>query len=176
MAGFVRSAGQVLVRIVVALSFCLLLVVTLGPRTGRFQVLTVLSGSMTPVAPKGSLAVIEPKSRHDLRVGDVLTYSIPVEDHHVVTHRVIELHRTANGTIVKTKGDANDAADPWLANLSEPTVWTERFAVPYVGHLIGALRSPFVHRLGQLAPLLLAATFLRHLWRREGSEADALVV
>jgi signal peptidase len=150
-------------------------VVAVGPRTGRFQVITVLTGSMAPNAPRGSLAIVEPKPLDQLRVGDVLTYAIPVEDHHVVTHRVIELRRTAGATVVRTKGDANDAADPWVAELHDATVWTERVALPHVGQAVVALRDPLVRRLGQLAPLLLVVGFLRHLWRKEEVAPDAVV-
>jgi signal peptidase len=153
----------------------LFVVIAVGPRTGRFQVMTVLTGSMAPDAPRGSLAIVEPKPLDDLRVGDVLTYAIPVEDHHVVTHRVIELRRTADATVVRTKGDANDAPDPWVAELHDETVWTERFAVPHAGRAIVALRDPLVRRVGQLAPLLLAVGFLRQVWRREEGTPDAVV-
>src|SRR3954447_6036747 len=160
-------------RIAVALCIGLFLVVAVGPRTGRFQVVTVLSGSMTPTAPRGSLAIVAPEKLDQLRVGQILTYAIPVEDHHVVTHRVIELRRTADATVVRTKGDANDAADPWVAELRDSTVWTERFAIPHLGHAIVARRGPLARRFGQLAPILLVAVFLRHLWRREDATPDA---
>jgi signal peptidase len=157
----------------VALSLLVLLLVGLGPRTGRFQVLTVLTGSMTPSAPAGSLAVIAPKAREDLRVGDVLTYAIPVGDHHVVTHRVVEVRDMPDSTIVRTKGDSNDAVDPWSAELTAPEVWTERFAVPHAGAAIVALRSRWVHHLGQLAPFLLAIAAVHAIWRRH-APSDAL--
>jgi signal peptidase len=157
----------------VALSVLVLLVVAVGPRTGRFQVVTVLTGSMAPTAPQGSLAVIQPKSREDLRVGDVLTYAIPVEDHRVVTHRVVEVRQSPKSTIVRTRGDANDAVDPWVAELTAPQVWTERFAIPGVGSALVALRSKWAQHLGQLAPFFLAIGVIRAIWRR-GTRTDAL--
>lgn len=162
-----RVLRLIVVRLLMALSLCLLLVLGLGPRTGRFQVMTVLTGSMAPVAPRGSLAIVTPTALRDLHVGDVLTYAIPVEDHHVITHRVIEIRRSGSGAAIRTKGDANEAADPWVAQVDAPTVWTERFAVPHLGQAIIALRSPLVHRLGQLSPLLVALIFLRNLWRKD---------
>src|SRR5688500_2025485 len=125
-----RDIANAALRIVAAHCLCLLLVISLGPRTGRFQVMTVLTGSMAPSAPQGSLAFVAPKPADDLRVGDVLTYAVPVEDHHVVTHRVIEIRRSNGTIVVRTKGDANDAPDPWVAEIHDETVWTERFAVP----------------------------------------------
>ena len=174
MIRLVRGTVHLLALVIAVVSITLLLLVGIGPRTGRFQVITVLTGSMTPVAPRGSMAVIEPKPRTALAVGDVLSYAIPVEDHHVVTHRVVELHQQDGATVIRTKGDANDAADPWVAVLNEPTVWTERMAVPHLGRAITMLRSPLVNRFGQLAPLLIAALFLRNLWRRPEDAPDAL--
>lgn len=168
MLRLARTTARVVTLAVTALSLLILATITLGPRTGRFQVLTVLTGSMRPGIAPGALAIVQPKPRHELKVGDVLTYTIPVEDRRVITHRVVEVARAEDGgTIVRTKGDANADVDPWLAELSDPTVWTERFALPYVGAAIGALRSPAVHRVGQLAPLLLVAAFLRNLWGKD---------
>src|SRR3712207_7184617 len=48
----------------------------------------------------------------------------PIDDHRVVTHRVIEVQRTADGTVaVRTQGDANDAPDPWTAVLTGDTAY-----------------------------------------------------
>jgi signal peptidase len=173
MSTLLRRSVHALGIVLAAASIGVFLLVGVGPRTGRFQVLTVLTGSMAPGIPQGSLAVVEPKARHELQVGDVITYAIPVEDHRVVTHRVIEVRQTPQSTIVRTKGDANEAPDPWVAELTEPTVWIERFAVPHAGAAIAALRSSWAQRLGQLAPFLLALSFLRALWGR-GRPADAL--
>jgi len=170
----IRGTIHVVALVAAVVSIGLLLLVGVGARTGRFQVLTVLTGSMTPVAPRGSMAVVEPKPRASLAVGDVLAYAIPVEDHHVVTHRVIEVHHQGSATVIRTKGDANDAPDPWVAVLNEPTVWTERIAVPHLGQAISVLRSPMVNHLGQLAPLVLAALFLCNLWRRPEDAPDAI--
>lgn len=174
MTHMFRRIAHVVVGLIAALSLGLLLTVTIGPRTGRFQVMTVLSGSMGATAPRGSLAIVTPKPRDELAVGDVLTYAIPVEDHQVVTHRVIDVSRKARTTVVRTKGDANTAPDPWVAELHDRTVWTERFAIPHAGRAITLLRTPVAHLVGQLVPILLAAVFLWRLWRREGAAPDAV--
>lgn len=112
MLHVLRKIANVVLRVVAVLSLAVFLLIAVGPRSGKFQVLTVLTGSMAPTAPRGSLAIVVPKSRTDLRVGDVLTYAIPVEDRKVVTHRVIEVRQTEDTTVVRTKGDANKAPDP----------------------------------------------------------------
>ena len=169
-----RRAGHGLLLTLSVVCIGSFLLLAVGPRTGRFQVVTVLTGSMAPSAPRGSLAVVAPKPVEELEVGDVLTYAIPVEDRHVVTHRVVELDRSSGHTVVRTKGDANGAVDPWTATLDDETVWTERFALPRLGQAIVVLRGEAARRLGQLAPLLLALMVLARVWRREAPTPDAL--
>jgi signal peptidase len=173
MSRALRRIAHIAGLVVAMASLTLLLVLGLGPRTGQFQVMTVLTGSMATIAPQGSLVIVRPEHRQDLRVGDVLTYSIPVDDHRVVTHRIVELRQAGASTVVRTKGDANQAIDPWVAELKDQRVWTERFAIPHAGTALAALRSPWVHRLGQLAPLLLSFLFVGSVWRRDPT-VDAL--
>jgi len=141
----------------------------LGPRTGRYRTLTVLSGSMSPAFEAGDLLVITPEPIHRLGVGDVITYAIPIGDHHVETHRIVHFHWRAGQPIARTKGDANARADPWTAQLQGPTAWRTAFSVPKVGLLIVWLRRPLVHGALQLvAPTLLALFGLISIWWQVG--------
>lgn len=139
----------------------------IGPHTGRYRVLTVLTASMRPTFDPGAAVVVVPTPVDDLQVGDVITYAVPVGDHHVVTHRVIEILEP--GTI-RTMGDANEAPDPWTARLNGGTVWTVRAAVPVLGEAIQALRVPAV-RVGSVAGSVVVGTAfgLRRIWRRPAS-------
>jgi signal peptidase len=167
----ILGAVKAAIATATALSIVGLLVLGFGPRTGRFQVMAVLTGSMRPVAPRGSLAVVAPKPLGELRVGDVLTYSIPVEDHHVITHRVVDLIDVGGGRRdVRTKGDANSAPDPWTAELRDPQVWTERFAIPHGGDALALLRGGVGHRVGQAAPFLVAALAILRIWASPATE------
>src|SRR5207248_1376169 len=62
----------------------------------------------------------------DVRMGQVISYRIPIGDHHVQTHRVIKVLHTDGNVIVQTKGDANTAPDPWKAELHGTTAWQVR--------------------------------------------------
>ena len=79
-----RWAGRVLLAALAALVF-----VGLGPATGAYRLATVLSGSMAPGMPVGSVAVLVPEPPAAVRVGDVITLQAPTPDRHVVTHRVV---------------------------------------------------------------------------------------
>lgn len=99
------------------------LAVGVGPRTGRYATLTVLSGSMRPHLP----------APNQVKVGQIITYAIPEGDRHVVSHRVVEVVRDGDRPVIRTQGDANNAPDPWLSQVEDDTVWQVRYAVPYVG-------------------------------------------
>ena len=169
-----RSTATVVLRILVAAALVFLAFVGLGPRTGRYAVLTVLTGSMRPTAAPGSLAVVTPVPIRTLRVGDVITYRIPVDDHRVVTHRIVEIRDEGTGQpTVRTKGDANDSADPWTATLQGDVAWELRFDLPRFGTLVRALRSPVVHDLTVgLVPLALAAVWLVQIWGHSAAGGD----
>jgi signal peptidase len=150
-----------------ASALLLLLVVGIGPRTGRYQTATVLTGSMRPTMPEGSVVLATPMAARDVRVGDVITYRIPVEDRRIVTHRVVEVVREGNRPVVRTKGDANKDPDTWVAELTGATVWKVRASVPKAGYVFEWLRRPQARQLLVfVVPLLLAFLLLRDIWRR----------
>lgn len=142
----------------------LFLVVAIGPHTGRYRTLTVLSASMQPTLPAGSVVVVTPTPVADVTVGDIITYTAPVADAGVVTHRVVEV--VAPGT-VRTQGDANNAPDPWVAQLKGTTAWKVRTDVPLLGHVLSALRDPIARVLTVGTTTALGVLFgLRAIWRR----------
>src|SRR5688500_6309775 len=96
-------------RVVLGISVLVLMLLGIGPRTGAYRTLTVLSGSMAPSYRPGDVVVVRPADPRTLRAGDVLTYSIPVGDHAVVTHRITEIVEAGRSPVVRTRGDANDA-------------------------------------------------------------------
>jgi signal peptidase len=169
-----RSATSVALRVVpelavrVLLGAALLLLVAIGllPHTGWYRVETVLSGSMRPSFAPGDMVVVTPERTRDVRTGQVISYHIPVGDHHVQTHRVVKVVRSGEHPLVRTKGDANNAADPWTARLDGTTAWRVRVVAPKLGWLIVWLRSPLVRILTVFgAPLLLALLGLWRIWQ-----------
>jgi signal peptidase len=149
-----------------------------GPHVLDYRTMTMLTGSMAPNIEPGDVVVSTPLDVQDVQVGMVITYHIPIDDHRVVTHRVIEVDHTADGTVsVRTQGDANDAPDPWTAVLTGDTAYQMRAVVPEIGTVITALRDPVVNKtLVYGAPALLAGWMLLSIWRPardEDDEADA---
>ena len=145
----------------------LLLALGIGPHVLGYRTVTMLSGSMSPRYPTGAVLVVRAEPTAELAPGQVLTYQIPVGDHHVESHRVVSVTVDAQGAwLVRTKGDANNAADPWVARITSPTVWVVRGGVPGLGWVLRALRQPPV-RLAMLygLPGALLVWVLVGIWR-----------
>lgn len=161
-----QSVAEHVVRGVLACSVLALILVGLLPRTGWYRTETVLSGSMRPYFSPGDLVVVTPEPLAQVRVGQVISYRIPIGDHHVQTHRVIAVVRGGSNPLVRTKGDANAAPDPWTAKLHGTTAWRVRVVVPKAGWAIARLRSPAARTLSIFAaPFVLALFGLWRIWR-----------
>jgi signal peptidase len=108
------------------------LVIGLPAATGSTP-LTVLTGSMEPTLPPGTLVIVKPTAPQDIRLGDVLTYQIRPGKPEVVSHRVVEVRSISDGSVeFLTKGDNNGAVDPAPVTAAQikGTIW---YSVPWVG-------------------------------------------
>jgi signal peptidase I len=156
-------------RVVVALAALLFLLLAIGPHVLGYRTMTMLTGSMAPQINPGDVVVSTPVATRDLRPGLVITYHIPIDDHRVVTHRIVSIQQGTDGSVtVQTKGDANKTADPWKATLRGDTVFQVRAVIPELGYGIEALRAPAVRTvLVYGAPALLAGWLLMGIWRKD---------
>lgn len=152
------------------------LFLAVGPRVLGYQTSTMLTGSMSPLINPGDVVVTVPTAVKDLKVGDIITYHIPVDDQRVETHRIIDLAVNSQGTAtVRTKGDANNGADPWTATLAGGQVDRQVFTVPYLGNAIRVLRDPVVLKVLMYgAPAALVVMVLVSIWRKKpAGDSDA---
>ena len=156
------ALGRQAVVAIALLTFAGLVVL---PRLGLYRPVTVLSGSMRPTFSPGDLIIVRPEPLRDVRVGQVISYSVPVGLHQVETHRVIRIIRGGDNPVVQTQGDANNWHDPWTAKLQGTTAWRLSVVVPYAGYAINALRSRTLHVMAVLVtPILVALLALAELW------------
>jgi len=164
-----RGAGRVVVGLLLLLGLAMFLFLAVGPHVLGYRNATMLTGSMEPGISPGDVIVSVERPASEVVVGDVITYHIPVEDHRVETHRVVEVLHGAEGAVaVRTQGDANEGVDPWVATLEGETVWELRGVVPYLGDAVRFLRTPVVHQVvlwGGLGAVLVLG--LRRIWRGE---------
>ncbi|HKU35673.1 MAG TPA: signal peptidase I, partial [Paenarthrobacter sp.] len=158
--------------VLAALAFVFL---AIGPRLLGYQTSTMLTGSMAPLINPGDVVVTVPTPVKDIKVGDIITYHIPVEDQRVETHRITEITTTADGGVaVQTKGDANNGIDPWIATLQGQTVDKQVATIPYVGNAIRALREPIVlNVLMYGAPAILVIGMLASIWSKDPAKASS---
>jgi signal peptidase len=157
------------VGVIVVACFGLLGFLGIGPHTGLYRTVTVLSGSMRPSIPAGAVLVETPVAGKDLRVGQVVTYAIPVDDNHIVTHRVVRIVSGGDHPVFETKGDGNDTADPWQASVTGAGIWRVRRVVPGLGFGIHRLRNRAVQVVGVgVLPAVLALWWVASIWRGDG--------
>jgi len=162
-----------LVRGLIGLAVVAFAFLAVGPHVLGYRTMTMLTGSMAPEINPGDVTVVTPIKVSEITEGMVISYHRPIEDHSLVTHRVISVQRT-NGTVtIQTKGDANPAADPWTATLNGDTAYQVRGVVPVLGHVIEALRAPVVAQaLLYGAPTLLVGWLLLTIWRPARDDED----
>jgi len=161
-----RLATSVVGGVVLCACLAMLFLLGIGPQFGWYRTATVLSGSMTPKLPIGSVVVEAKINNVQIKVGDVITYHYPTGDHHLITHRVARIIEAGSRPTIQTKGDANNTPDP-VVKLQEPYVWTVRSDIPKLGYVLLWLRNPRVHFVGQLLiPFLFAGYWIVRIWRR----------
>ena len=115
--------------LLVLLATCLVGVVT--ARLCGIQFRAVLTSSMEPDLPVGSLIVIVPTAFEDIQVGDDITY---VRDKNltIVTHRVISKDETNH--YLTTQGIQNNAPD--VPTMYDNVIGVARFHIPVLGNLV----------------------------------------
>jgi len=154
--------------VLIALILVVLFGVILGkvvPLTGR-QTIIVGGGSMEPAVPIGAAIVVAPVAAADLHVGDVVSLRAG-KDRALFTHRIVEILQRADGTWVRTKGDANASPDPTPVPAGD-IVGRVQVTIPIAGYLIALLSIP----TGVLFLIGLAATLLAAVWLLESLELD----
>ena len=172
-----RRIARVVSTLVVAagLLFGALLVL---PAALGWQRYVITSGSMTGTYDRGSLVLDEVVPVSELREGDVITYRPPAGagPAGLVTHRIAEITTDKLGRrSFRTKGDANEAADPWTFMLPKGEQARVRAGVPYVGFALAALGRRELRMLIVGLPAgLIALMSLIGLWREAGVEAAAV--
>jgi len=135
--------------------------VVFGNATGRFRLAPVLSGSMSPSIPTGSLVFAEPVPTSDVSVGDVILFNAPTDGNPLTMHRIYEEQEAeGKGKVYITKGDANDAPDAWRIRLRGATAWRVVHHVPKAGTILGWLTGVNIRMIvlvGGVLVFLMAA-------------------
>lgn len=134
MKKILSSCVTFVVSIVLVLAILLVGVKFIG-----LDVYVVLSGSMEPKYPTGSIIYVNEVNAEDLEKGDVITYQL--SSNLVATHRIEEVIYENNQIAFKTKGDANDHVDNGVV-YSNQLIGTPIFMIPFLGYLVTYIQQP----------------------------------
>ena len=102
--------------------------------TFKYQPIAVLSNSMLPTFARGDAVImkkIDQKDLKKLKKGTILYYS---KEGRLIVHRIVSVKHTDDGKVeVTTKGDNNNANDPWVIT-EDDMIGTVSFMIPYIGY------------------------------------------
>lgn len=135
MSDLLSWGRRILVGVLLLGFGALLMAAVIVPRVGGASTYTVLTGSMRPDLPPGTLVVVRPVEDDAIGVGSVITYQLESGRPEVATHRVVAQGYNGAGELRwRTQGDANGAPD--AAQVRPAQVKGELwYSVPWVGHL-----------------------------------------
>ena len=132
-----KRAGKGFIYTVLVLLLLVVMGALLIPAIFESRLAVVLSGSMEPTLPTGSLAIMDPVDPQDIRVGDIIVFEPPMgKSNTTVSHRVLDIQH--NGFV--TKGDANEEADPYIIppeNVTDKVIWH----IPRIGYAVEDLKE-----------------------------------
>ena len=104
--------------------------ILVGPRLFGCNTYAVISGSMEPEIPVGSIVCSQKVEFADLKENDVISYQVSSDT--IVTHRIVSIDNEKKQVI--TKGDANNVND---ANPvpSSNIIGKVVFSLPLIGYI-----------------------------------------
>lgn len=128
--GVINSLSTIVMTILVVIAF-----LVVGVRIFGVMPYAVISGSMEPTYPVGSMVYVKSVQKTDLQVNDPVTF-VTKQSKAVVTHRIVEIKEN---DVFVTKGDANNTLDSDLP--FENIIGKPIFSLPYLGFISVYLNS-----------------------------------
>ena len=128
----------------------------------------VMSGSMEPTIPLGSVVVTKPVLVGNVQVGDIISFAKRDQPETVITHRVVDVTVNDAGPEISTQGDANFAIDSWNVN-NEDYVSKVVYHVPVAGYVIAFASTNLAK--GVLGALILVL-FVGQAWQSRRKRRD----
>jgi signal peptidase len=140
MSSPLRFATRALSTAILLVAGVALVVGVLIPRLLGGTAYAVLSGSMSPTYPIGTLVVTRKADTSALQVGDVITFQIESGKPQVATHRIVATVFGHQGMQYTTKGDANEMQDLHPV-LPVQIVGKVAYGIPYLGYVTAYLTA-----------------------------------
>lgn len=128
---------NILATLIIALIVALCAVIML-PRVFSYEVYGILSGSMLPNYPIGSIIYVDQVEASEIEVGDVITFNMAADSDVVATHRVVEINTEEENFI--TKGDNNDNVDSSPVSFQR-LIGRVVLCIPVLGYVTAFIQS-----------------------------------
>lgn len=142
MSANIKKIWNVIASIIVAL-VVIIAVLLVGVRVIGFEPYSVLTGSMEPELPVGSLVYVKECEPEDVKPGDTITFVLN-EDLDVATHKVDSVD--AENKVIYTYGIANkDANGEYIMDGGthfNNVIGKPVFSIPYLGYVSAWIMSP----------------------------------
>ena len=168
-------SSSILVGVVV-----LFAVLLIGVRLFGVQVYSVISGSMEPEYPVGSLIYVKEVKPSEVQVGDVITFVLSNKT--PATHRVIAIDK--DNQLFYTQGDANYQINDETGEkvyMEDPPVHFNKligkpvFKIPVLGYIAYYIQHPPGMYIAIAAgAILLILVFLPDLFKKEKKETKRI--
>lgn len=107
------------------------------PKFFGVEPMIVLSGSMEPAYPVGSLLYIRHTDSSDIQKGDAITFYL--DEDTLVTHRVVDVDK--ENKVYTTKGDANNTEDGGKVSFDQVR-GKPVYCIPKAGYLADKVSQP----------------------------------
>ena len=140
IAGIAKIISSVIYLLIAAA-----IIIALVPMIAGFRPIVVLSGSMLPTYPVGSVIYYKASAYEDIAIGDAITFRIGGGA--LATHRVIE--RDDELQEFRTKGDNNPTEDSNPVAYKDIVGKTGQIVIPYAGTIATYLKEiPVIIMIG----------------------------
>lgn len=98
----------------------------------------IMTGSMEPTIPTGSLVIDKAGNTQDIRKGDIITFKDGIN---ITTHRVYKVLDGGNEFI--TKGDANNVQDP-MPRTRNQVLGVVQYHIPHLGNIAEFIKNNLI--------------------------------
>lgn len=131
-----------------------------------YDAYSVVSGSMEPAIPTGSLVYVQEAAPEDMEKDDVIAFYGAKDSNAIITHRVVE-NKVVMGEFI-TKGDANKTEDMNPVPYSN-FIGKVVYSIPVLGSIAEALTSTMGKIIagGVIAAALILEVIASAVRRRE---------
>lgn len=132
-----------------------------------YRIYIVLSNSMEPEIPEGSMVLVRQTDPASLQVGDDITFHTEDDTHQVVTHRIVQILQDYDGTGQPgfvTQGVARSTPDSEVRPAAS-VLGRVSLSVPLLGYVLAFFQSNLFIILLLILIGVVSAVVIRKIWR-----------